>query len=246
MKKSIFTLATLALVFSLSLVSCGSKKKKNKGTVDLDPKEATLNFGETLDIKPVFSKDGEAKNQTYKWSSSNEEVATVVKGRVEARRIGDAIISYKSDDLTAKSKITVAPRSSLLNGFEFKKGVDETYLINNAPRGYQKDATSTKDFLVLKSSDKQIPALIYNLENNKLKVLYIILEDTSDNKEKAKFYIEERFKDLETQKQGIYFYENVSQTQFPKRTVFGVFEKPTNINGSSYSLGVKVMDKSVL
>ncbi len=242
MKKSIFTLTTLSLVFSLSMISCG---KEDKGSVKLDPTEKTVHFGETYTITPT--KKGAAKKKSYKWSSSNEEVATVVKGEVEAKRIGDAVIYYKSSELTAKSKVYVTPRSTLLNGLKFKVGVNETFIINNALSGYSKDeSASNKDFIVLTSSNTQMPALIYQMENKKLQTLYVILENTAENTKKAEDYIEERFKDLETDQDGSYFYENTSQTQFPKGTVFGVFKSEKTINGTSYSLGVKIMDKSML
>ncbi len=247
MKKSIFTLATLGLVFSLSLVSCGGKKK-NKGSVKLDPVEKKVHFGDKYTITPSFSKDGEAKNKTYKWSSSNEEVATITPavvgggGVVEAKRIGDAVISYKSDDLTAKSKVTVEARSTLLNGFYFKKGVSESDITSNVPSVvYTKDATSTKDFLVFKSANAG--TLVYELKDSKLVALNIVLDASKQTD--AINYIQERFDNTEKTIDKVLFYENTSQTGYPMGTVMGIFVKKT-INGVEYPFGVKVMDKSAL
>ncbi len=249
MKKSIFRLATLTLVFSLSLVSCGSKKKKNKGTVDLDPKEKTVHFGDKYDLTPVFSKDGEAKNKTYKWSSSNDKVATVKasviggKGEVEAKRIGDAVIYYKSSDLTAKSKVTVEARSFLLNGFYFKKGVDKNTITQNIQANvYTKDATASNDnFLVFTSASAG--TLVYELKSNKLVALNIVLDASKQTD--AINYIQERFDNTGKTIDKILYYENTSQVGYPMGTVMGLFQKKT-INGVEYAFGVRVMDKSAL
>ncbi len=248
MKKTIFTLATLGLVFSLSLVSCG-KKKKNKGSVDLDPKEKTVHFGDKFELKPVFSKDGEAKNKTYKWSSSNDKVATVKpsviggNGEVEAKRIGDAVIYYKSSALTAKAKITVEPRSNLLNGFYFKKGVDKNTIIQNIQANvYTKDATSSNDKnLVFTSANAG--TLVYELKNNKLVALNIILD--ASKKTDAINYIQERFDNTEKNVGGVLYYVNNSQVAYPIGTVMGLFVDK-DIDGKKYAFGVRIMDKSSL
>ncbi len=234
MKKSIFTLATLLLVFSLSMVSCKKDKKVDKGTVELNPTEKTIVYGQTYEIKPVFSETGEAKNQNFHWESSNEEVATVEPadigggGKVEAKRIGEAIISYKSSDLTAKSKVIVEPRTSttLLNGFIFEKNVNKQNIINRInSQIYTKDKSSNDNFLVFTSEN--IGTLVYEFKNNKLIALNIILD--SSKKEEALNYIKERFNRTTNNIGGVLFYENTSQTSY-----------------QTYAFGVKVMDKSAL
>lgn len=248
MKKSIFTLATLLLVFSLSMVSCKKDKKVDKGTVELNPTEKTIVYGQTYEIKPVFSETGEAKNQNFHWESSNEEVATVEPadigggGKVEAKRIGEAIISYKSSDLTAKSKVIVEPRTTLLNGFIFEKNVNKQNIINRInSQIYTKDKSSNDNFLVFTSEN--IGTLVYEFKNNKLIALNIILD--SSKKEEALNYIKERFNRTTNNIGGVLFYENTSQTSYPIGTLMGLFVDK-EINGKTYAFGVKVMDKSAL
>lgn len=256
MKKNLFTISALLLALTLTTVSCKKKKEEiNEGTVTLTPTEKTIHYGETYQIIYTYSPDGEAKNKSYNWSSSNTEVATVTPtttgayGKVEAKRVGTAVISYKSTDgkFDKKSNVTVAARTNLLNGFYFIKGADEAKITSKLPRGYNKDEKkSTENHLYYNSSDEKIPTLIYELNGGKLQNLYIILKTTAnkENLSEAENYIVERFEKTGIGKYGVTFFKNTSNDVFPIGTVMGTFDGK-NINGESY-LGVMVMDSSSL
>lgn len=68
------------------------------------------NKGNTLNLKATV--DG--KNKTVSWSSSNDAVATVNKGKVTAVSEGEAIISATANDVTAECLITVRQSKVIL------------------------------------------------------------------------------------------------------------------------------------
>lgn len=78
------------------------------------------NKGNTLTLKATV--DG--KSKTVSWSSSNEAVATVNKGKVTAVSEGEAIISATANDVTAECLITVRQSKVILENenFHLNKG----------------------------------------------------------------------------------------------------------------------------
>lgn len=68
------------------------------------------NKGNTLNLKATV--DG--KSKTVSWSSSNDAVATVNKGKVTAVSEGEAIISATANDVTAECLITVRQSKVIL------------------------------------------------------------------------------------------------------------------------------------
>lgn len=68
------------------------------------------NKGNTLNLKATV--DG--KSKTVSWSSSNDTVATVNKGKVTAVSEGEAIISATANDVTAECLITVRQSKVIL------------------------------------------------------------------------------------------------------------------------------------
>ena len=75
-----------------------SKKK----VIGLSRKSLTLNPGKTKTIKLTG-----AKAKKVKWSSSNRKVATVVKGKIKARKVGKATITAKYKGKKYKCKVIV-------------------------------------------------------------------------------------------------------------------------------------------
>jgi len=65
--------------------------------VSLDKTTATVKTGNTVTLTPVFAPDT-ATNKNVTWSSSNEEVATVVNGVVTGVKEGTASITVKTED----------------------------------------------------------------------------------------------------------------------------------------------------
>lgn len=74
----------------------------------LDPAEATVQEGETITLRPVFTPQG-TTNQTVTWRSSNESTATVENGVVTGVSEGTVAIIATSEDggFTATCQVTV-------------------------------------------------------------------------------------------------------------------------------------------
>ena len=70
----------------------------------LNVTKATIKLGKTLTLVPKVY----GKNQTVTFSSSNKKVATVTsKGKIKAKKKGNAIITVKANGVTKKVKITI-------------------------------------------------------------------------------------------------------------------------------------------
>lgn len=253
MKIKTLSLSVL-LIASLAFVSC--KKEPDLGSVLLDPSEKQVTFGQTFTIKPIYSETGIAKDKTYAWSSNADSIASVKVvtggfGEVTPKRIGEATITYASTDglISKTAKVTVNPRSTILNGIYYAKGATKSQIRNNMTSGFDELASESDDnFMVFKSGSSTITKLVYEMENGSLKALYIILADNTNNKENAEKYIEERFVNTGKTQSGILYFENtgfVANNAIPVGSVIGIFIDNT-VNGIEYPLGVKVMDKSQL
>ena len=251
MKKLLLPLLFIGVVFA------GCKKDEPKvelGTVTLDPASNTVTYGETYPITPKFSLTGEAKKKTYVWNTGSNVIASIKpdgdQGQVTAKRIGETEITYKSTDglLTAKSKVIVEPRSNVLNGLYYRKGVTSTEITNNVSGTYAfNSAESTNKFKTyVAAGSKTITKLIYELDSSeKLEALWVILEDNSENRSSIDNYLDERFDQPEKTKEGISFYKNSGLTVYPLNTALGKFNAKT-INEIDYTYGVKIMDYSYL
>ncbi len=76
----------------------------------LDRTEATVQEGDTVTLRPVFTPEN-ASNQTVSWSTSSQYVATVQNGVVTGVSEGEATITATSADggFTAQCVVTVTP-----------------------------------------------------------------------------------------------------------------------------------------
>ena len=115
MKTSRLTITLLTALFALTACGGGGNKPEpepqpepepgpsEQVTVTLDQTEASVAEGETLTLV-ASSSDAEA---TFTWSSSNEEVATVVDGVVTAVKTGTATITATRVGGTEKAECVV-------------------------------------------------------------------------------------------------------------------------------------------
>lgn len=247
----------LILLTALVVAFASCKKEPDLGSVTLDPSSKNVTFGQVFTIQPIFTSTGEAKNKTYTWKSSADSIVSVKPvsggyGEVNPKRIGQAIITFASTDgkISKTATIIVDPRSTILNGLYFSKGVSESDIKNNMTGGFSfSEAESTASHLVFTGAGAIIEKLIYELDSSKkLKALYVVLKNTSENKKLAEQYIEERYTNTNKMQGGILFYKNtgyVANVAVPLNTVLGVFLNAT-INSVDYPLGVKIMDASSL
>ncbi len=258
MKK--FNLIILSVI-SLALFSC--KNEPELGEVTLDTTQKEVVFGQVFTIKPIFSETGIVKNKTYHWSSNADSIASVAPsliggyGEVTPHRVGEAVISYKSSDgeIERSAKITVTPRSNILNGMMYyAKGKNKNDVRNNISGSFfPVEEESNDNFLVFKNSSENssIFKLIYEFDNgNSLNSLYVVLKNnvSLDTKDEVIHYIEERFKRTNKVQDGILYFLNtgfIASSVPPIGTMMGIFADKT-INGTEYALGVKVIDQTLV
>lgn len=95
----------------------------NVTSVKVSKTSATLGVGESLTIKATVTPSAAAT-----WSSSNTSVATVVNGKITAKKAGTAVITAKAGTKSATCKITVkkAPTKVTLSKTSATLGVSKT------------------------------------------------------------------------------------------------------------------------
>ena len=77
-------------------------------SVELSNNELTLIEGDSETLT-VLVKPDNATDKTVVWTSSNEKIATVEKGKVTAVKVGEVTITAKVGDKTAECKVLVIP-----------------------------------------------------------------------------------------------------------------------------------------
>lgn len=245
MKKNLLLLLSVAFIFA----AC--KKEEPLGTVKLDPASTTVKYDDKVQIKPVFSVEGQAKDKSYNWKSSADSIVSVKAsmtgglGELTINRIGKATILYVSSDekLSASSEITVEPRSIMLNGNFYKKDASKSDVKNQLPPAFQLEKDEG-NFLVYKGF-APINNLIYEFKNDKLESLWVVLEKTGENIVSAQQYIEERYVPTGKTQAQITYFINTGVDGYPIRTAFGIF-LDKEIDGIEYPLGVRIVDFSVI
>ncbi len=85
--------------------------------IDLDQTALALNPGQSATLTATVY-PGNAAEQTYSWSSSNEAVAQVSNGKVVAKAAGQAVITVKTTDgaKTATCTVTVTDKPIAVSG----------------------------------------------------------------------------------------------------------------------------------
>ena len=161
-------------------------------------------------------------------------------------------MTYASTDgkIIKTALVTVDPRSTILNGIYFKNGATQSDINNNMSSGFTKsESESTNTYLVYASASSTVSKLIYELDtSSKLKFLYVVLNNTADNRKSAEDYLAERYMNTGKSQGGILFYKNtgyVATNAVPLNSALGIFLDVT-INATQYPLGVKIMDGSNL
>lgn len=256
MRKSILSMVAFSAIL-IGFSSC-KKEKVELGTVTLDPATKTVSYGDVYSIKPTFSTAGEAKDKAYKWTSNADSIASIKTatggvGEVTAKRIGEAIITFESTDGLIKktSQVIVEPRSNLLNGLYYSRGASESNVKNNILAGFTltaSESTSTSLVFTATSATNPITKLIYMMEDNGLKAVNVILNNSTTVQQDAKNYMEERFKMTGITKSEVTYYRNtgyIATNSVPINTVMGIFLNQ-EIDGKTYPLGIRITDFSYI
>lgn len=81
--------------------------------IQLSKTEVTLLVGRAANIKSALLPENTTDKRNLVWTSSNEDVAVVSYGYIQAVGMGEATITASQDDLTATVKVTVADKIKL-------------------------------------------------------------------------------------------------------------------------------------
>ena len=106
----------IVLIFTLIIFIGGCDKEP---AIKFIEKEINLYVEETYEIFPILKN----KEQIVEWSSSDEEVATVVNGEVTAFTVGQVVITAKCGDYEATLIVNVNPIPEII--IEGEKVVEE-------------------------------------------------------------------------------------------------------------------------
>ena len=125
----------LALMVALSAVACKKGKTDGGGTenppsdtgsgysVSLDRSEISMVLGDKDELVARYS----GKNATLQWSSSDQTVVAVVDGKIEALKIGSAVITAAYGTAAASCTVQVS-LGNLLPELKFSTNDDEIVL----------------------------------------------------------------------------------------------------------------------
>ena len=133
MKKQVFiTTAASMLIITAVFYACQANKPVAVQSVSLNTNELTLKIGETETLRAKVAPD-DAENKKVKWTSDDDEVATVDPGgKVTALKVGTAIITVTTDDggKTATCNVTVEIEYVALESIALK--ATTSILVNGA------------------------------------------------------------------------------------------------------------------
>lgn len=86
--------------------------------IQLSKTEVSLLVGRAANIKSALLPENTTDARKLEWTSSDEKVAVVSYGYIQAVGMGEATITAKQDDLTATVKVTVADKIKLVDRAE--------------------------------------------------------------------------------------------------------------------------------
>lgn len=83
--------------------------------IQLSKTEVSLLVGRAANIKSALLPENTTDSRRLEWTSSDEKVAVVSYGYIQAVGMGEATITARQDDLTATVKVTVADKIKLVD-----------------------------------------------------------------------------------------------------------------------------------
>ena len=83
--------------------------------IQLNKSEINLLVGRATKVKAMLLPEETTDKQDFEWKSSNEKVATVSYGFIQAVGLGEATITASQNGLTASCKVTVADKITLVD-----------------------------------------------------------------------------------------------------------------------------------
>ncbi len=112
----LFLISAIAMAGILAATSCKGDEQKTIAVTDveLDETSLSLKVGETAELM-AFVSPSNATDRSIKWTSDNEEVATVKGGKITAKAKGEAVITAAATDgsgIEATCLVTVTDGST--------------------------------------------------------------------------------------------------------------------------------------
>ena len=136
----LITLLTCMLCFSF--VAC-TDRKSDKEALSLNYTSFTMEVNETVYLK-VTSKS----NDTVNWQTSNFALASVVNGKVTAKKIGNVTITATQGGATATCTVTILQSSMSLNYSSVDLYVGEYILLRVTSKSTEKITWRTSNLVV--------------------------------------------------------------------------------------------------
>ena len=140
---------------------CNENKQKAKKIVEitsmkLNKNSLTLQVGKSQTLS-VTIKPNNATNKEIRWYSDNDKVATVKDGKVEAKEIGEAIITVETEDgiFKAECKVTVTEKKSSSGGGGGGSSAGRTLEPTTEELNVEKQETSEKTPVEAEPEEKE-------------------------------------------------------------------------------------------
>ncbi|MBR3660297.1 MAG: DUF5011 domain-containing protein [Bacilli bacterium] len=121
----------------------------NVQSIKINEADLSLTVGETKSLTTTI-KPQNATNQNVTWSTSDNNIATVVNGVVTAKKAGNVTITVKTADGSYQStcKVTVKNKQNELN---YNSKFNQTYTYKSSNKNvYQKEANN-KTYIIVKA-----------------------------------------------------------------------------------------------
>lgn len=197
MKKFIIMLAAaLPMVFT----SCGDENDDTM--VTLDQTAMTMNYDDEVTLK--------ANEKNCTWTSSNPFVATVdANGKVEAKHVGEAVISATKDGSTAKCNVTVKATNNnfTMPVIAWGNSMDEVKTAVTAQNIAGLSSPVVTDNSLAYTTGGQLPWYIYSFTDGKLAASSLTVSEEMDEQKDLEGYLEQRYEEVGETEYG-YIYGN--------------------------------------
>lgn len=198
----------LLMVMVLALASAYGCKKDSPDlkSISLDKTTLSLYYDEDYSFTVSYF-PADLKTPEYKWTSSNEKVATVDNaGKVNAVSVGETTITVKTTDnrLASECEVTVMPYSNLCKEPITEFGTSRSNIKNKETRTL---CDETDETLLYYGENEKLRYCGYIIEAGKMTYGYLFLENSVPTYTEASTFLAERYTYL-GESEGILCYTN--------------------------------------
>jgi len=201
-KNQLLMVMVLALAFAYGC----KKDSPDLKSISLDKTTLSLYYDEDYSFTVSYF-PADLKTPEYKWTSSNENVATVDNaGNVSAVSIGETIITVKTKDnrLTSECEVSVIPYSNLCKEPITEFGTSRSNIKNKETRIL---CDETDETLLYYGENEKLRYCGYIIEAGKMTYGYLFLENSVPTYTEASTFLAERYTYV-GESEGILCYTN--------------------------------------